>query len=151
MKNIVIAVLVVIAFSIFFVGCDNAPPPPTDPIRADINNDGSVEFVYLEMDKSKTGNDEYYDWDAKAMKGYGEKQLTEPIVLLSFENKPEDLRIEDYDDDGINDIVFLIIDRNITGKDNYYDWHLMVALGTGNGQFSKPQIVATFERRPGSL
>ncbi|MDA2921764.1 hypothetical protein MYX07_00680 [Patescibacteria group bacterium AH-259-L07] len=149
MKTSVIAVLAAIGFSILLAGCDNASPPPAEPIRADINNDGTVEFVYLEMDKSRTGNDRWYDWDLKAVGAYGESQLSQPVVLLSFETKPENLRVEDYNSDGINDIVFLAVDKSITGNDRYYDWHLIVALGDGNGQFSKNQIVATFERRPG--
>jgi hypothetical protein len=150
MKNVAIVVLVVMVIFVFFAGCLNESPVPAEPIRADINSDNSTEFVYLEMDESKTGNDEYYDWDLKAMKGYGKEHLSAPTVIMSFETKPENLRIEDYNGDGINDVVFLIIDRSTAGNDTYYDWHLMVTLGTGSDQFLKPKIIATFERQPGS-
>lgn len=150
MKNIFISAILILGVSVLFTGCYTNNPPPADPIRADIDNNGSAELIYLEMNRSKTGNDSYYDWNLKVAKGYGEMQLAQPTIVLSFETEPENLRIEDYNNDGINDIVFLIIDRSRTGKDDYYDWHLMVALGTGSGKFSNPQIIATFERRPGS-
>ncbi|MFA5714634.1 MAG: hypothetical protein WC998_02755 [Candidatus Paceibacterota bacterium] len=144
MKNVAIVVLVVMVIFVFFAGC--LTPTPADPIRADINSDNSTEFIYLEMDESKAGN----DWDLKAMKGYGKEHLSAPTVIMSFETKPENLGIEDYNGDGINDVVFLIINRSAAGNDRYYDWHLMVTLGTESGQFLKPKIIATFERQPGS-
>jgi len=147
MKNIAIIAMVILMSSIFFAGCSSEEMPTPEPIRADINSDGSTEFVYLEVDESRVV-DYLYCWNLTARKGYGESHLSEPIVLMSFDYKPEDIRIEDYNGDGVNDVVYLMIDKTTTDKDNHYVWHLMVAYGAQNYRFANPQIIATFESRP---
>ena len=119
----------------------------------DYDGDGINDILFFLIDRGRTGEDSYYDWDLMVARGSTnnlEKYLSSPIAIMSFETKPENLRIEDYDGDGINDILFFLIDRGRTGEDSYYDWDLMVARGDGTGSLLKPTIIASFERRPGT-
>ena len=151
MKKIGIILIILIISLALCAGCTSNENSPA-AIYIDVDGDNFTDFVYLEVDETTSGKDDYYNWNLKKIKSYGKENLSQTAIttIMSFETKPENLRIEDYDGDGINDILFFLIDRGRTGEDSYYDWDLMVARGDGTGSLLKPTIIASFERRPGT-
>ncbi len=73
----------------------------TSQIFKDLNNDGKPEQVYLLKGKKHW---DYRDYDLMVREGK-EEGFGEPKLLQKFKNKPIEIKIEDIDGDGNQDLL----------------------------------------------
>ncbi|MEK6835179.1 MAG: VCBS repeat-containing protein [Nanoarchaeota archaeon] len=103
-------------------------------IFKDINNDGKPDLIYLVLKKSDLFRPLY-----SLVLRYGtDKGFSAPLEIENFIGKPEEIQLEDVNNDGKVDLVYLI-ESNPGNYDSTSD--LVVRYGKGNGTFKEPEIL----------
>lgn len=128
--------LLVISFLSFLAACT---PPEFKETRIPLLHLGGNEYLYVGMDKTVRGGSPI-DY------GYSLRSTKDGRVLLTFEFPPKEVRLEDFNGDGVKDLVHIVTDRKVEGINPLdFGYSLRVALGIGNGTFKEATVVKTFK------
>ena len=129
-----IIVILLIGLVAFMAGCDSSSPPHLKMI-----NVGESEYLYVKSDQKVKGA-------SVLCAGYSLRSTKNDKVLHTFQHRPKEVRFEDFDGDGVKDLVYIVPDPNVKGVSGLTAGYSMrVALGNGNGTFCQAKVVATFD------
>ncbi len=132
MKNIIILLLVMASW--FLVGCDQAPPPHIPMIKL-----GNNAYLYVAVDEKVAGVSGLHF-------GYSLRSSKDDRILQTFIAAPKEVRLEDFDGDGVKDIVYIVIDKTVSGSTPLnYGYSMRVALGKKDGTFQLAKVIKTFK------
>lgn len=117
----------------------------TTQIFKDLNRDGKPEHIYM-LWNGKFGAGGAYEIFVK--EGKGNAKFGEPKAIVSLPIEPEEIKIDDVNGDGIQDLLYLIWNRKL-GSDSAYVLALME--GRGDGSFKYPEVIESFKIKPEGL
>jgi hypothetical protein len=122
----------IIALTAFgLAACNDEQPLPL--IKADTG-----EYFVLKYDQKVKGA-------TNMVVGLSMTSTKDDRVIHTFESKPLKLQLDDFDGDGIKDLVYVVYDQNVKGPTSLtVGVSLRVALGKGDGTFGEAQVVKTF-------
>lgn len=110
-----------------------------EPQHLKMINVGSGEYLYVKPDPDVRGVNSLYI-------GYSLRTTKDDKVLHTFQYKPKEVRLEDFDGDGVKDLVYVVPDPNVKGLSGLHiGYSMRVALGKGDGTFLQASVVATFD------
>lgn len=132
MKNVLLALAALVSLAVL-VDCDE------EPQHLQMLNTGSGEYLYVKPDRNVRG------LDALSI-GYSLRSTKNGRVLHTFQSAPREVRLDDFDGDGVKDLVYIVPDPNVKGSDSFsIGYSMQVALGKGDGSFQQSKMVTTFD------
>jgi len=133
MKNVILALTVLVSLAVL-VGCDGGEPQHLQMLNA-----GNGEYLYVKLDQNVKGSDGLHI-------GYSLRSTKDGRVLHTFQYAPQEVRLDDFDGDGVKDLVYIVLDPSVKGFDGLHiGYSTRVALGKGDGSFQQAKVVATFD------
>jgi uncharacterized lipoprotein NlpE involved in copper resistance len=133
MKSAIIALVSLVSL-VILVGCNNEEPQHLQMLNA-----GNSEYLYVKPDRNVNGYNGLHI-------GYSLRSTKDGRVLHTFQYSPQEVRLDDFDGDGVKDLVYIVLDRNVKGHDGLHiGYSMRVALGKGDGSFQQAKVVTTFD------
>src|SRR3989344_2344828 len=132
MKNMVLALVALISLAMLG-GCDG------ELQHTSVFNDDSGEYLTVKIDQRVSGN------TCIDRIGYSLTSRKDGRVVYTFQYAPKKMRLEDYDGDGVKDLVYVVPDQSVRGDAIYIVYSMRVALGKGDGNFRQSKVVQTFD------
>ena len=130
MRNAVFALTALVSL-VVLVGCDG------EPQHLQMINAGNSEYLYVKPDRNVKGDG--------IRVGYSLRSTKDGRVVHTFQYAPKEVRLEDFDGDGVKDLIYIVPDRNVRGDGVRIGYSMRVAPGKGDGNFQQAKVVSTFD------
>lgn len=130
MKTNVFLSLALLALVIFLAGCGATEQ------HLQMLNAGNGEYLYVKPDQSVKGD--------SFRIGFSLRSTKDGRVVQEFQYAPLEVRLEDFDGDGVKDLVYVIADPKVKGDAFNIGYSMRVALGIGDGSYKPAKVVSTF-------
>ncbi|MBN2093964.1 MAG: hypothetical protein JW740_01135 [Candidatus Zambryskibacteria bacterium] len=130
MKNAMLALTALVSL-VVLVGCDE------EPQHLSMINAGNSEYLYVKPDQNVKG--------AGFNVGYSLRSTKDGRVVHTFQYAPKEVRLEDFDGDGVKDLIYIVPDQNVKGAGFNVGYSMRVALGKSDGNFQQAKVVSTFD------
>ncbi len=127
MRNMILALLTAVSLATL-VGCGEEQHLP-------MLNAGNGEYLYVKPDQNVQGVGIMVDYSLRSTK--------DGRTVHTFQYAPIELRLEDFDGDGVKDLIYIVPDQNVKGVGIMVGYSMRVALGKGDGTFQQAKVVST--------
>ncbi len=132
MKNVLLALVALVLLAVL-ADCDE------EPQHLQMLNVGNSEYLYIKPDSNVKGYDVLH-------MGYSLRSTKDGRVLHTFQHTPREVRLDDFDGDGVKDLVYIVPDPSVRGYDILrMGYSVRVALGKGDGNFQEAKVVTTLD------